>query len=61
VTWESEEAVTRWRNTVKHRLSQQEGRDKLFESFKITVCSVIREYSDTDRKEAPQDSNEYFA
>lgn len=41
-------------------MSQQEGREKLFESYKITVCSEIRSYSDTDRTEAPQDSNKYF-
>lgn len=45
---------------VKHRMSQKEGREKLFESYKITVCSAIREYSDTDRAQAPADSNNYF-
>lgn len=58
--WENEEAVARWRNVMEHRMSQKEGREKLFESYKITVCSSIREYSDIDRKEAPADSNEYF-
>jgi len=55
--WETEEAVTRWRNTLEHRMSQQEGKDKLFESYKITVAQSIREYSNTDRAEAPSDSN----
>lgn len=58
--WENEDSVKRWRNVMEHRMSQKEGRENLFESYKITVCSVIREYSDTDRKEAPQDSQEYF-
>lgn len=58
--WESEEAVERWRNVVEHRMSQKEGREKLFESYKITVCSVLREYTDIDRKEAPKDSNRYM-
>lgn len=58
--WTDEVAVERWRNTVEHRMSQQEGREKLFESYKITVCSVLREYTDTDRAEAPKDSNTYF-
>lgn len=40
--------------------SQKEGREKLFESYKITVCSEIRSYTDTDRAQAPQDSNQYF-
>ncbi len=58
--WTNESAVERWRNTIQHRMSQQEGREKLFESYRITVCSEIRSYSDTDRTEAPQDSNQYF-
>ena len=33
---------------------------KLFESYKITVCSEIRSYTDTGRAQAPQDSNQYF-
>ncbi len=58
--WENEVAVERWRNVMEHRMSQQEGREKLFESYKITVCSILREYSDGDREQAPLDSNEYF-
>lgn len=58
--WTNESAVERWRNTIQHRMSQHEGREKLFESYRITVCSEIRSYSDTDRTEAPQDSNQYF-
>lgn len=58
--WTDEDAVTRWRNTLAHRMSQLEGREKLFESYKITVCSEIRSYTDTDRAEAPEDSNQYF-
>lgn len=56
--WTDKEAVSRWRNVMEHRMSQKEGREKLFESYKITVCKSIREYSDTDRREAPADSNE---
>lgn len=58
--WENEEAIQRWRNVMQHRMSQQEGREKLFESYKITVVSPIREYTDTDRTNAPVDSNEFF-
>ena len=45
---------------MQHRMSQKEGREKLFESYKITVCSEIRSYKDTERAQAPQDSNSYF-
>lgn len=34
--------------------------EKLFESYQITVCSVIRSYSDTDRTQAPEDSNAFM-
>ena len=58
--WTEEAAVERWRNVVQHRMSQKEGREKLFESYKITVCTEIRSYTDSDRAQAPQDSNTYF-
>lgn len=58
--WTDESAVERWRNVMEHRMSQKEGREKLFESYKITVCSEIRSYSDTDRTQAPADSNQFF-
>ncbi len=58
--WESEEAIESWRNALEHRMSQSEGKHKLFESYKITVCNTIREYSDSDRADAPKDSNNYL-
>lgn len=58
--WESEEAVDKWRNQTEHRISQQQGRDSIFESYTITVTSKIRSYSNIDRTEAPQDSNQIF-
>ena len=58
--WTDEVAVERWRNVMQHRMSQKEGREKLFESYKITVCSTIREYTDTEREQAPSDSNLFF-
>ena len=42
--WTDEEAVARWRNEVEHRMSQREGREKLFESYRITVCKAIRDF-----------------
>ncbi len=58
--WESEEAIEKWRNNLQHRMSQAEGKNKLFERYKITVCNAVREYSDTDRVQAPSDSNEFL-
>lgn len=58
--WENEDAVKKWRNELHHRMSQSEGCERFFESYRITVASVIREYDDSNRDEAPADSNEYF-
>jgi heme-degrading monooxygenase HmoA len=56
--WENEEAAAKWRHHIAHRKSQKAGHDSLFEKYHITVASVIREYTNNDRTEAPQDSNE---
>ncbi len=58
--WESEEAIEQWRNNIDHRMSQAEGKNKLFKSYNITVCKTLREYSDTKRDDAPSDSNDYL-
>lgn len=59
--WESEEAVSKWRNQAEHRMSQRQGLDSMFESYTITVASGIRSYSNTDRSEAPEDSNRFLS
>ena len=58
--WENEESVTKWRNHIDHRQKQSEGHNFLFEEYHITVASVIREYSDSDRTNSPKDSNKYL-
>lgn len=58
--WENEEAVEKWRHQERHRMSQREGRDSVFENYTITVVSPIRIYSDRERTEAPEDSNREF-
>ncbi len=58
--WENEESLSRWRNTVEHRMGQQQGKTALFESYKITVTSVVREYTHVQREGAPTDSNTFF-
>ena len=40
----SEEAVTAWRNNPEHRQAQQLGRSAFYESYRIEVCTTIREY-----------------
>lgn len=58
--WRDEESLEVWRNNLKHRGAQRMGRDKYFESYRITVVSPIRSYTLEERAEAPQDSNDYF-
>ncbi|MDO4930858.1 MAG: antibiotic biosynthesis monooxygenase [Bacteroidales bacterium] len=55
--WESEEAASGWRNQMNHRASQKEGHDKLFKNYRISVGHIVREYTDSQRAEAPADSN----
>ncbi len=57
--WEDEAALARWRNMAEHRMSQLEGKTKLFEHFKITVAQEVRSYSESAREAAPADSNAY--
>ena len=56
--WENEEAAAAWRNQTNHRDSQKKGHDALFEHYHITVATIIREYTQDDRKEAPADSSQ---
>lgn len=57
--WESEKAAAGWRNQV-HRQSQKTGHDMLFDSYRISVGEIVREYTDRDLGEALGDSNEYL-
>ncbi len=54
--FEDEEAVREWRNLAEHRRVQQLGRTKLFESYRLRIASVLRDYSMSSREQAPQDS-----
>ncbi len=58
--FENEESATQWRNAAEHRAVQKDGHDNLFESYKIIVTSVSREYTHEERSQAPEDSNTYF-
>ena len=50
--WENEDAAAAWRNQLNHRGSQKKGHDALFERYHISVASIIREYTQDDRKES---------
>ena len=54
--WENEEAIAQWRNLEKHRSAQGKGRNVLFESYRIRVARIARDYTLDDRQDAPDDS-----
>lgn len=56
-TWRDEAAVRAWRNQSLHREGQREGREVVFASYRIRVAQVLRDYSQSERDQAPADSN----
>ena len=56
--WRDEAAIEKWRNLLEHRAAQKKGRESLFNSFRIRVAQVVRDYTESDRIEAPLDSND---
>lgn len=54
--WRDEAAVARWRNTHQHRAAQTQGRDGIFQDYRLRVAAVLRDYGLHRRTEAPPDS-----
>jgi heme-degrading monooxygenase HmoA len=54
--WRDEDAVRQWRNLPEHREAQNEGRDHIFQEYRLRVAAVIRDYGLEDREQAPRDS-----
>lgn len=54
--FETEQAVMEWRSTAEHRVAQAQGREKLFQSYRLRVAEVIRDYGMEAREETPPDS-----
>ncbi|PHS79364.1 MAG: antibiotic biosynthesis monooxygenase [Rhodospirillaceae bacterium] len=52
--WRDEDAISQWRNLQEHRFAQQQGKEKLFSSYRIRVANVVRDYSNTQRDEVPE-------
>ena len=59
--WREESAIEEWRNILEHRTAQKKGKKFLFGSYRIRVAKVVRDYTDTDRDEAPSDSEKALA
>ena len=51
-----EAAIAKWRNTPQHRRSQSQGRETIFENYRIRIAGVIRDYGMDERAEVPKDS-----
>ena len=55
-----EAAVAAWRNRPSHRVTQALGRGGVFESYRLRIADVLRDYGLNDRNEAPADSRAAF-
>lgn len=51
--FENEEAVSRWRETARHREAQSSGRSGVFTDYRLRVACVSRDYTLEDRAEVP--------
>src|SRR5687767_3825444 len=54
--WRDEEALNGWRNLDIHKKIQQSSRKNIFADYRVLVMKAMRDYSMTDRTEAPADS-----
>ena len=51
--WRDEGAVKVWRSNLSHRRAQGEGRTSVFDSYRIRVAAVLRDYGSSDRAQSP--------
>lgn len=56
--WRDEKSVMQWRSLMEHRSAQARGRKGLFDNYRIRVAEVLRDYSMTERDQAPTDSRQ---
>ena len=54
--WRDEDSIQRWRQLEQHRMAQAAGRTQVFEAYRLRIAHVLRDYSLTERSEAPADS-----
>ncbi|ALU42899.1 antibiotic biosynthesis monooxygenase family protein [Pseudoalteromonas rubra] len=51
--WRDEAAVLQWRMQEEHRAAQQQGRQQMFQHYRIRVAGVMRDYGSQNREQAP--------
>lgn len=59
--FESHSALDEWRNVAEHRIAQNIGRSSYFENYRLRVVNIERDYSMTERDQAPEDSKSVLA
>jgi heme-degrading monooxygenase HmoA len=57
--WRDEQSVAQWRNVELHRQAQADGRSSVFNDYRLRVANVLRDYTMTERREAPADSIDF--
>ena len=43
--WQTPEAIRAWKAETTHKLAQKYGRERWYETYKVRVCLVERDYS----------------
>jgi len=56
--WRDETAIAQWRQLEMHRTAQRQGRNGIFQDYRLRICATIRDYGMLDRDEAPADSQQ---
>ena len=56
--FEDEAAIARWRTLDAYRGAQAKGRKGVFDTYRLWIASVIRDYGMFDRAQVPSDSRE---
>lgn len=51
--WKDEESIRRWKNNVRHLEAQRKGRALWYESYRIRVARVERDYRFPESLKAP--------
>ncbi|WP_290648355.1 antibiotic biosynthesis monooxygenase [Aquisalimonas sp.] len=54
--WRDEEAISAWRNHLRHRRAQVLGREGMFADYRLRIAEVVRDYGPNDRAQAPADA-----
>lgn len=58
--WRDENSVKLWGNQLAHREAQREGRNSLFEDYRLRVANVLRDYGMDNREQSPVDIEQQY-